>query len=450
MTHDSRLLLLTLAGVVGLIVLVAAFRFHAFLALALASLGVGLGSGMQPTEVAKAFQDGVGGTLGLIAVVIGLGTMLGKLLAESGGAAVIAQGFIRTFGERRLDWAILVAAFLVGMPVFFGVGLVLLVPVVFTLGAAARIPFVRLALPLLAALSICHTLVPPHPGPVVAIGRLQADMGWTIVWSVVVGFPTAILVGPVLARILERHLTWEPGGLGAQFKASQLPPRPPGFALGLGTILLPVALMLVTTAADIGLPRDHVARPWVAFVGSPLIAMLVAVLVALLTFGFRAGFSSAQTLRFLEDCLGPAAGIFLVVGAGGGFSKVLDAAGVDDAIARWGQGLALSPLVLGWLVAALLRVAVGSATVAITMASAILAPIAEVQPDTSRELLVVAIAAGSLILSHVNDGGFWLVKEYFGLTVPQTLRTWTLMITLASGLALVFVLGLAPWIRSLR
>jgi len=176
-------------------------------------------------------------------------------------------------------------------------------------------------------------------------------------------------------------------------------------------------------------------------------AMLAAVLIALVTFGSQRGFTTAQTLRFLEDCLGPAAGIFLIVGAGGGFSKVLDVAGVDDAIASWGRGLALSPILLGWFVAALLRVAVGSATVAITMASAILAPIADAQPETHRELLVVAIAAGSLILSHVNDGGFWLVKEYFGLTVPQTLRTWTLMITLASGIALLLVLALDLLLR---
>ncbi len=441
MTHDTRLLLVTLAGVVGLVALVAGFRLHAFLALALASLGVGLAAGMAPLDVAKAFQDGVGATLGLIAVVVGLGTMLGKLLAESGGAAVIARTFIDTFGERRLDTAILVAAFLVGMPVFFGVGLVLLVPVVFTLGSATKIPFLRLALPLLAGLAVCHTLVPPHPGPVVAVGRLNADMGGTLLWSIAVGFPTAILVGPVLARLLARRMTIVPGGLGALFKASQPPARPPGFAVSLGTILLPVALMVAATVADVGLSKDHPARPWIAFAGSPLIAMLAAVLVALATFGSRRGFTTAQTLRFLEDCLGPVAGIFLIVGAGGGFSKVLDLAGVDDAIAAWGKGLALSPILLGWLVAVLLRVAVGSATVAITMASAILAPIADAQPEVSRELLVVAMAAGSIILSHVNDGGFWLVKEYFGLSVPETLRTWTLMVTLASGIALLLVLA---------
>ncbi|MGE3308352.1 MAG: gluconate:H+ symporter [Limisphaerales bacterium] len=440
MTHDTRLLLVTLAGVVGLVTLVAGFRLHAFLALALASLGVGLAAGMAPLEVAKAFQDGVGSTLGLIAVVVGLGTMLGKLLAESGGAGVIANTFVDTFGERRLDTALLIAAFLVGMPVFFGVGLVLLVPVVFTLGNATKIPFLRLALPLLAGLAVCHTLVPPHPGPVVAVGRLNADMGRTLFWSILVGFPTALFVGPVLARGLARRLTLAPGGLGALFKPSQAPTHPPGFAVSLGTILLPVALMVAATAADVGLPRDHPARPWVAFAGSPLIAMLAAVLVALVTFGSRRGFSTAQTLRFLEDCLGPVAGIFLIVGAGGGFSKVLDLAGVDDAIAAWGRELALSPLVLGWLVAVLLRIAVGSATVAITMASAILAPIADARPEVSRELLVVSMAAGSIILSHVNDGGFWLVKEYFGLSVPETLRTWTLMVTLASGMALVLVL----------
>jgi GntP family gluconate:H+ symporter len=395
-------------------------------------------------DAARAFQEGVGSTLGLIAVVVGLGTMLGKLLAESGGATVIAETLIRRLGRGRLDWAMLLSAFVIGLPVFFGVGLVLLVPIVFTLARSSGMPLLRLMLPLLASLSISHCLVPPHPGPVLAVGKLGADMGGSIFWASVVGFATALVVGPILARMLERYggVRIEPGGLGAQLRPSSQAPRPPGFGVALGTILVPVVLMLVSTVADVVLSKEHPLRALAGFVGSPLVAMLVAVLLALWTFGGRCGFSGRQVLQFTEECAGPAAGIFLIVGAGGGFSKVLDLAGVDDAIAAAGRTWAMSPLFLGWLVAALLRAAVGSATVSIAMTSAIVAPIAAAHPGTDRELLVVAVGAGTLAFSHFNDGGFWLVKEYFGLTASQTFRTWSLMVTLASLLAMVLVLGL--------
>jgi GntP family gluconate:H+ symporter len=377
----------------------------------------------------------------MIVVVVGLGTMLGKMLAESGGAGVIADGLVRALGARRLDWAVLLAAFVVGLPVFFAVGLVLLAPLVFSLARSTGLPILKLALPLLAGLAVCHTLVPPHPGPVIAVSQLQADMGLTIGWAVLVGLPTAALVGPVLARLLCRSLTISPGGLGAQLQPSQPPLRPPSWGTSVSTILLPVVLMLLGTAAQMGLPAQNPWRSWTDFLASPLVAMLAAVLVSLITFGRWCGFRSPQILRFTEECVGPAATVFLVVGAGGGFSKVLDAAGVDEVLADWGRGLSLSPLLLGWLVGAALRVAVGSATVAITMASAILAPIIATHPEINRELLVVALGAGTIAVSHLNDGGFWFVKEYFGLSVLETFRTWTLMVTLASvvALALVFV-----------
>ncbi|MCC7374027.1 MAG: hypothetical protein IT581_05195 [Verrucomicrobiales bacterium] len=446
MSHDAQLLLVTLAGVAGLVGLVAGLRLNAFLALALVSLGVGIGAGMTPLATAKAFQEGVGSTLGLIVVVVGLGTMLGKMLSESGGAQVIADGLTRGLGAKRLDWAIVLAAFVVGLPVFFAVGLVLLAPLVFTLARGTGQPLLRLAIPLLAGLSICHTLVPPHPGPVVAVGRLGADMGLTILLSVAVGLPTALVTGPCLARLLARRMTIPLAGLGAQTATPHTDKRRPGLGISLVTILMPVGLMLLATIAGVVLPEAHPRRDAFAFLGTPLVAMLAAVLLSLATFGRRCGFTSAEILKFTEECVGPAASIFLVVGAGGGFSKVLDTAGVDDAIAAWGGHLSLSPLILSWLIGAALRISVGSATVAITMASAIIAPIAATRPDIRPELLVVALASGSLALSHFNDGGFWFVKEYFGLTVAQTFRTWTLMITLASVFALGLVLILHTFI----
>ncbi|MFN0069528.1 MAG: gluconate:H+ symporter [Limisphaerales bacterium] len=440
MRHETELLLIAAAGVAVLLVLVARLRLHAFLALAVVSLGVGLAAGLEPLAAARAFQEGVGGTLGLIAVVVGLGTMLGRLLAESGGAGVIAGRFAEVFGARRLDWGVLLAAFVVGLPVFFGVGLVLLAPVVFALAGRTPLPMLRLMLPLTAGLAVCHSLVPPHPGPVVAVGSLGADMGRTILWSVLIGLPTAALAGPVLAARLARRVRIEPGGLGAQLQPTRPAPRPPGFSVSLLTILTPVLLMVLAVIASLAWAKDDPRAGWAAFAGSPLVAMLAATLLALFTLGRRCGFSAAELLRFTEECAGPAATIFLVVGAGGGFSRVLDLAGVDDAIAAWGRDWRVSPLLAAWLMAALLRVAVGSATVAITMAAAIAAPLAEAQPGVNRELLVVALGAGTLALSHVNDGGFWLVKEWFGLTVLQTLRTWTVMITVASVAALGGVL----------
>jgi gluconate:H+ symporter, GntP family len=440
LSHHASLLLTTLLAIGALILFIARFKLNAFVGLILASLFVGLGSGMNLPDIAKAFQEGVGNTLGFIAIVVGLGTILGKLLAESGGAEVIAQRFVQLFGTRRVHWALLFVSFIIGLPVFFGVGLVLLIPIVFTIARETRIPLLHLGIPVVAGLSVAHGLVPPHPGPLFAIEKLEADVGKTIFYSIIIGLPTAIVAGPLLGSILSRRVSVELGGIGEKLIAQKPPVRRPGFALALFTVVLPVLLMLLATIADIGLPKTSVVRQWADFIGSPLVAMLIATLVSFYTFGSICGFSRAQILKFTEDCVGPAAMIFLVVGAGGGFSKVLDYSGVDDAISNLATRWPISPLLLGWVVAALIRVAVGSATVAVTMATAIMVPIAVSLPGTNRELLVLAMGAGSLILSHLNDGGFWFVKEYYNLSVSQTLRTWTLMETLISVVALIGVL----------
>ncbi len=451
---STSLLLLVLAAVIGLVVLVARFKLNAFIALILASLFVGVCSGMALTDIAKAFQTGVGTTLGFIAVVVGLGTMLGKMLAESGGAEVIANRFIELFGERRLPWAMLVIAFIVGLPVFFGVGVVLLIPIVFTLVCKTGTPLLALGLPLIAGLSVAHGLIPPHPGPLVAIEKLGANTGLTILYATIIGFPTAIIAGPLFAKWIVPRLSISTGGLGEKLSAPASPALKPGFGITLFTILLPVLLMLVATVAEVALTKGtleqpaHPARAWMLFIGSPLMALLIAVLFSFYSLGKQCGLRGGQILKFTEDCVGPAAGILLVVGAGGGFSKVLELSGAADAIAGLAKGWQLSPLVLGWIVAALIRVAVGSATVAITLGSAILAPVAAAHPGTSPELLVIALGAGSLILSHLNDGGFWFVKEYLNLTVAQTLKTWTVLETIIAVVALALTLLLDALIRA--
>lgn len=438
---SPALLLCTLLAVIGLVVLVARFKVHAFVALILASLAVGLASPLPLADVVKAFQEGVGNTLGFIAVVVGLGTMLGRLLAESGGAGMVANTVVRALGPARLPLAMVVVAFIVGLPVFFAVGLVLLLPVVRGLAGPARLPLLALGLPLAFGLSASHCLVPPHPGPLAALDRLQANIGATILWASLLGFPAALAVGIAYSQWAGRRFpgpaTVPAPNPAAPAPATPVVARPPAFGVAVFTITLPVLLMLLDTVARLTLAPDSPVRTWAAFAGSPLVSMTAALLLALWTLGAACGFTRRQLLQFAEDCVGPAAGILLIVGAGGGFSRVLDRAGVADAIAHLAQGLPLSPLLLGWLVALLIRIATGSATVSITMAAGLMAPVVAQSPGTNRELLVVALGSGSMMASHVNDGGFWFVKEYLNLSVADTLRAWSVPTSLIALLVLL-------------
>jgi gluconate:H+ symporter, GntP family len=444
--EHHTLLVYALLAVIGLVVLIAKLKVHPFIALTLASLFIGLCSGMPLAGIAQRFQEGVGAMLGSIAIVVGLGMILGKLLSESGGAQVVATTLIHALGEARLPWTMLLIGFLVGIPVFFTVGVVLLVPILFTLLKETRQPLLSLGIPMLAGLSVVHGLVPPHPGAMAAIGITKADPGKTILYSLGIGFAAAVVAGPLLGRFLAKRVQLGPAAAVArEFSSAGSQVRPPCFLLAVFTITLPVLLMLLATMADLLLAKNHPARQGFEFIGSPVVAMLMATLFSFYSFGTARGFRGPKLLHLAESCLAPAGSILLVVGAGGGFNKVLVSSGVGEAITSLAQSASVSPLLLGWGVAALIRVATGSATVAITTAAGIAAPFAATVPGTNMELLVVATGAGSLILSHVNDGGFWFVKEYFGLTVTQTLRTWTVMETIISVVALFFVL-LVNWL----
>ena len=437
----NALLALAAFAIVALVLLIARVKCNAIIALVLVSMLLGLAAGMDPLKVVKSFDEGVGKTLSSLAMIIGLGTMLGKMLGESGAAHVIAERLTALFGKERLDYAIMIAAFIIGISVFFQVGVVLLGPVVFALARETKTPILRLGLPLAAGMSTAHGLIPPHPGPMAAIGLLKADVGKTIAWSVfVVGPPVALLMGPLLGRWVTPRVPLEIGGLGATACEEPSAPRRPGFGVSLFTMLLPVLLMLITTVADIRLPAGDTVRGWADFVGSPAVAMLVAVLVSFWTFGRNCGLRGEQILKFSEQCLGPVASVLLVIAAGGGFSRVLIESGIGDALATALKSTQLSPLLLGWLIAGAMRVAVGSATVSVTTAAGIMVPFVAADPTINRELLVLAMGAGSLILSHVNDGGFWLVKEYFGMTIPQTLKTWTVVETGIACSSIVLIL----------
>ena len=340
----------------------------------------------------------------------------------------------------------MLAAFVIGIPVFFAVGLVLLAPVMFATARQKNLPLLFVGIPLVAGLSASHGLVPPHPGPMIAIATLNADVGKTICYGVLVAIPSAIVVGPLFGKWISRRVSVELGGPAAMPPVQSSRTCSPGLAITLFTIVLPVLVMLIATVADLTLPADASARRWADFLGSPFVALLIAVLFSFYSFGRNCGFDRHRIMKFMEECIGPAASIILVVGAAGGFSKVIDDSGTSKAIAHFAKQLPISPLILGWLLAGAIRVAVGSATVGISMSAGLMAPVIA-GSSIDRELLVIAMGAGSIMLSHVNDGGFWFVKEYFNMSVPQTLKTWTVMQCILSVSALICVLVLNAIIK---
>jgi GntP family gluconate:H+ symporter len=445
MTNDTRLLLYALVAVVTLIVLIARFKLHPFVALVLVSLGLGVATGMEPRAAVKAFQDGVGNVLGFIAVVLGLGTMLGKLMAESGAATRIATTLIDLFGERRVHWAIMFVAFIIGIPVFFQVGFVLLIPLVFTIARRTGTSLVKIGISLVAGLSVVHGMLPPHPAAMLAVAAYNADVGLTILYGILVGLPTAALAGPIFGSWVAPRILLPPDNPIAAQLGGESTEKTPGFGISIFTVLIPVVLMLLASAADAFLDETSTVRSILDFVGQPIVALLLALLFSFWSLTHARQFTREDVLKFCNDCLAPTATIVLVIGAGGGFNNVLVQSGVGRAIAAISMGSHASPLLLAWIVAALIRVATGSATVAMTTAAGIVAPIAIATPGTNAELLVLATGAGSLVLSHVNDAGFWLIKEFFNMTVPQTLRTWTVAETIigVTGLVLTMLLSLA-------
>lgn len=471
-THGSLLLVYGVIAIALLILLITRYKVYPFLVLIIVSLLLGLASGMPMATIVKSFETGNGNTLGHIAIVVGLGTMLGKMMAESGGAERIATTLIDWFGEKHIHWAMMVVAIIVGLPVFFEVGFVLLIPIAFNVAKRTNKSLLLVGLPMVAGLSVVHGLIPPHPAAMLAVQAYHADIGKTIAYGLIVGIPTAIVAGPLFALLISRYIKLpKDNALAAQFLGggatagalagagastgvndtakngaqNTAPKRElPSFGITLFTVLLPVILMLIGSWADLITEPKTVPNDLLRFIGNSDVALLIAVLVSFWTFGASRGFTREQIQKFCGDCLAPIAGITLIVGAGGGFGRVLMDSGISKEIVNVATSVHMSPLLFGWLVAALIRLATGSATVAMTTACGIVAPIAaaggvQVQP----ELLVLATGSGSLIFSHVNDGGFWLIKEYFGMTVGQTFKTWSLLETIISlmGLGLTFALA---------
>jgi gluconate:H+ symporter, GntP family len=446
--HGSMLLVYAIIAIALLILLITRYKVYPFLVLIIVSLLLGLAVGMPMDTIVKAFETGNGNTLGHIAVVVGLGTMLGKMMAESGGAERIANTLIGWFGEKYIHWAMMCVAIIVGLPVFFEVGFVLLIPIAFNVAKRTKKSLLLIGLPMVAGLSVVHGLIPPHPAALLAVQAYHADIGKTIMYGLIVGIPTAIVAGPLFALLIHKHIKLpENNPLAAQFTESHTEGATrelPGFGITLFSILLPVILMLVGSWADLFTTPKTLPNSLLHFFGNTDVALLVAVLFSFWSFGASRGFDRAQIQKFCGECLAPIAGITLIVGAGGGFGNVLRESGISQQLVATASAAHLSPLFLGWFVAALIRLATGSATVAMTTACGIVAPIAlAAGSSVSPELLVLATGSGSLIFSHVNDGGFWLIKEYFGMTVGQTFKTWSLCETIISvmGLGLTFALA---------
>ncbi|MEV0194268.1 gluconate:H+ symporter [Kitasatospora purpeofusca] len=441
---DGRLLVAVLLAIGAIVLLITKLKLHPFLALTLGSGLLAAVAGAPFDKLLSSFSTGFGATVAGVGLLIGLGAMLGKLLADSGGANIIADTVLSRSRTGALPWAMALIAAVLGLPLFFEVGVVLLVPIVLLVARRGNVPLMRIGIPALAGLSVLHGLVPPHPGPLVAVDALKADLGVTLALGLLIAVPTLIVAGPLFARVAERWV----GPL--EIPETDTPAEPakrehtPSFGAVLATILLPVVLMLGKALADV-VVDDPKALPQrvLDFVGSPLIALLAATLLGMLTLGRAAGFDKARISETVGSSLGPIAGIVFIVGAGGGFKQTLIDVGVGTAVSDWSSKWHIPALLLGWLIAVLIRLATGSATVATITAAGIVAPLAADMSSTHAALLVLAIGAGSLFLSHVNDAGFWLVKEYFGMSVGQTLKSWSVMETVISVVAIALIMPLS-------
>jgi gluconate:H+ symporter, GntP family len=438
----ARLIPAALLGIAVIVLLITRFKVHPFLGLTVGSLTVGAVAGVQLSDTVDSFTKGFGSTAAGVGTLIALGAMFGKLLADSGGADEIVDTIVGRSRTRALPWAMAGVGAIIGLPMFFEIGLVLLMPVIFLVARRSGLSLVKVGIPALAGLSAMHGLVPPHPGPLVAIDALKANLGLTLGLGVLVALPTVAIAGPLFARFAGRWVD-VPAPELFEAREDKIGSRP-SFGLTLFAVLTPVVLMMGKALADIFAGEDNPVRVVLDFLGTPLIALLIAVVVGMFTLGRGAGMGTKELAKSLEQSLPPIAGILLIVAAGGGFKQTLVDTGIGKLVADWVQGSGISVLLLAWLVAVLIRLATGSATVATVTASGILAPLAAGMPAAEVSLLVLAIGAGSVFFSHVNDAGFWLVKEFFGLSVGQTIKSWSLMETVlsVSGLVFVLILGL--------
>jgi GntP family gluconate:H+ symporter len=450
-----ELIVAFLAGIAVIVVLISWVKLHPFLALIFGALTVGVvplvlsvftGDTVHQslTTVLKSFTDGFGSTAAGVGILIALGAMFAKLLADSGGADEIVDTIVGHASPRMLPWAMALVGAIIGLPMFFEIGLVLLMPVIYLVARRSQLSLITVGIPALAGLSAMHGFVPPHPGPLTAIDLLHADLGVTLALGVLVAVPTVVVAGPLFGKLAGRWVVVEAPDTFEGDRADADDGQRPSFGITMFSVLLPVVLMMGKALCDIFIDDE---KQWlrVTFdvLGTPLVALLIAVIVGMVTLGRGAGMSRAAITKCVESGLPPVAGIILIVAAGGGFKQVLVDSGIGTMLARWAENVSISVILLAWILAVLIRLATGSATVATITASALVLGLVEGMSTGQTSLVVLAVGAGSLFFSHVNDAGFWLVNQYFRLSVSQTIKTWSLMETVLSVVGLLFVLLLS-------
>ncbi|NYJ08676.1 GntP family permease [Petropleomorpha daqingensis] len=476
--NSTQLVLAALLGIATVVVLIVWLKVHPFVSLILGSAVLGVVAGVSALDIVTSFTTGLGATTGSVGLLIALGAMIGGLLTHSGGADGIVNRIVDRVSPRALPWAMGGVAALIGIPLFFEIGVVLLIPVVLLVARRADQPVLRVGIPALAGLSVLHGFVPPHPGPLVAIANLHADLGLVLIFGLIVAIPAVIIAGPVFGSFISQRVAIAhpaplvAAGVGGRETGStgsaglgpdeddrrdlvqpvadspdltdEHPRRQPSFGATVFTILLPIVLMLIRAIVELTVDDPENGLQKVTDVlGTPSVALLIGLIVAMFTLGTAVGFGRERISAITGGALPAIAGILLIVAAGGGFKQLLVDSGVGDLIAKWAEGSHFSPLVLGWLVAVGIRLATGSATVATITAAGIVAPLAEGLDRPTVALLALAVGAGSLFFSHVNDAGFWLVKEYFGMTVGETIKSWSVMETIISVVGLLGVLLLS-------
>ncbi len=432
-------------GILLLLFLVIRLRMAAFVALLLTSVLVGLGTDMPTADIVSSIRNGMGGTLGFVAVVVGLGAILGKLLEASGGVQCIAETIIGKLGADRAQWGLGLTGFVVAIPVFFDVALIILIPLVYGLAQSTGRSLLYYAMPLLAGLAVTHSFVPPTPGPIAVADLLDADLGWVIIFGALAGVPAMILAGPVFGRYIARRIHVEvPESFAAPNKID--PNTSIGFAQVTTIVLLPLVLIMLSTITPIWLGDMHFATKVFSFLGHPFVALLAATLLAMALLARLDGFTKDDLLSIANKGLEPAGIVILITGAGGAFKQLLIDSGVGGALAEMMADSRLPLVLLAFVIAAITRIAQGSATVAMITAAGLLAPITATQelPAMMLALLVIATSSGATILSHVNDSGFWLVSRYLGMTEKDTLRSWTMLTTIVAltGLAVTLAISI--------
>jgi len=444
----AQILITVVAGVSLLLIMVLKFKISAFISLLVSSMLVGILSGMPLESILDSIQEGMGGTLGFVAVVVGLGAIFGQILESSGGAESLAHYLVRKFGTDKASWAMVITGFIVAIPVFLDVGLVILAPILYALSRDTKRSLLYYGIPLLAGLAVTHSFMPPTPGPIAVADILEAQLGWVIFFGFLLGFPTAVIAGPVFGKYIAGKINVKPPEDMMQVQSGKdpKPEKLPSFRSIALLIAVPLVLILVNTFTSVLVDKEVIGKTLLSdiliFLGHPFSALIIAALLAVYFLGIRRGKSRQELLDLSNKALGPAGIIILVTGAGGVLKQILVDSGIGEMMAQSISDSALPPILLAWILAAIVRVTQGSATVAMITAAGIMAPVLSfINPsDPQLALIVISIASGATLLSHVNDSGFWLVSKYFGMDEKQTLRSWTVMESIIAFCGLAFTM----------